>query len=198
MTHTTAFVTPVVEHWLEGEIAQWVYHHEGSIRRPIAPRANSLTTELRLAPSQRYPDRHRMVSRLKISPFATFRSVPVVEHWHEREIAKWVHHEGSIRRPIAASRSLPALSRPPSDGIATVNFAFSSATVRRIDWVSIMSFCYSGIVNLIRHRRHLISERKLKYGNKRLVRRHRDVKKIPNKKIKGDRCGTSTTKRSRH
>ena len=32
--HTTAFVTPVVEHWLEREIAQWV-HHEGSIRRPI-------------------------------------------------------------------------------------------------------------------------------------------------------------------
>ena len=30
-THTTAFVTPVVEHWLEREIAQWV-HHEGSIR----------------------------------------------------------------------------------------------------------------------------------------------------------------------
>ena len=32
----TAFVTPVMEHWLEREIAQWV-HHEGSIRRPIAP-----------------------------------------------------------------------------------------------------------------------------------------------------------------
>ena len=32
MAHTTAFVTPVVEHWLEREIAQWV-HHEGSIRR---------------------------------------------------------------------------------------------------------------------------------------------------------------------
>ena len=43
--HTTAFVTPVVEHWLEREIAQWV-HHKGSIRRPIAPRANALTTEL--------------------------------------------------------------------------------------------------------------------------------------------------------
>ena len=27
--HTTAFM-PVVEHWLEQEIAQWV-HHEGSI-----------------------------------------------------------------------------------------------------------------------------------------------------------------------
>ena len=24
ITHTTAFVTPVVEHWLEQEIAQWV------------------------------------------------------------------------------------------------------------------------------------------------------------------------------
>ena len=22
---------------------------------------------------------------------------PVVEHWMEREIAQWVHHEGSIR-----------------------------------------------------------------------------------------------------
>ena len=34
--HTTAFVTPVTEHWLEREIAHWV-HHEGSIGRPIAP-----------------------------------------------------------------------------------------------------------------------------------------------------------------
>ena len=37
ITHTTAFVTPVVEHWLEREIAQWGPPHEGSIRRPIAP-----------------------------------------------------------------------------------------------------------------------------------------------------------------
>ena len=29
IAHTTAFVTPVVEVWLEREIAQWV-HHEGS------------------------------------------------------------------------------------------------------------------------------------------------------------------------
>ena len=36
ITHTTAFVTPIMEHWLEREIAQWV-RHEGSIRRPIAP-----------------------------------------------------------------------------------------------------------------------------------------------------------------
>ena len=43
-----AIGTPVVEHWPEREIAQWV-HHEGSIRRPTAPRGNALTTELHLA-----------------------------------------------------------------------------------------------------------------------------------------------------
>ena len=48
VAHTTAFITPVVEHWLEREIVQWV-HHERSIRRPIAPWANALTTELHLA-----------------------------------------------------------------------------------------------------------------------------------------------------
>ena len=36
IAHTKAFVTSVVEHWLEQEIAQWV-HHEGSIRQPIIP-----------------------------------------------------------------------------------------------------------------------------------------------------------------
>ena len=45
ITHTTAFVTPVVQHWLEREIAQWVYpmkdrsddpsHHE----RTLLPRS---------------------------------------------------------------------------------------------------------------------------------------------------------------
>ena len=34
-----------MEHWLEREIAPWV-HHEGSIRRPIAPWANALTVWL--------------------------------------------------------------------------------------------------------------------------------------------------------
>ena len=45
ITHTTAFVTPVVEHWLQREIAQWVHpmkdrsddpsHHE----RTLLPRS---------------------------------------------------------------------------------------------------------------------------------------------------------------
>ena len=34
IAHTMAFVTPVMEHWLELEIVQWV-HHEVSIPRPI-------------------------------------------------------------------------------------------------------------------------------------------------------------------
>ena len=51
ITHTMAFVTPVVEHWLEWEIVQWV-HHEWSIRPPIAPWTNALTTELHLAPQR--------------------------------------------------------------------------------------------------------------------------------------------------
>ena len=37
IAHTTAFVTPVMEHWLEREIAQWVHPHEGSIWWPIVP-----------------------------------------------------------------------------------------------------------------------------------------------------------------
>ena len=36
IARTTAFVIPVVEHWLEQDIAQWV-HHEGLIRQPNAP-----------------------------------------------------------------------------------------------------------------------------------------------------------------
>ena len=38
ITHTTAFVIPVVEHWLEREIAQ-CFHNERSIRRPITARS---------------------------------------------------------------------------------------------------------------------------------------------------------------
>ena len=36
IAHTTAFVTPVVEHWPERDIAQLVLY-EGSIRQSIAP-----------------------------------------------------------------------------------------------------------------------------------------------------------------
>ena len=45
---TTAFVNPVMEHWLEWEIAQWV-HHEGSIWQVIALWIDVLP-EVHLAP----------------------------------------------------------------------------------------------------------------------------------------------------
>ena len=79
-----AFVTPVMEHWLEREIAQWV-HHEGSIQRPIAPfrhreyycvclrereRERCLQREMstereRQRQTERKKDRHRETERLK-------------------------------------------------------------------------------------------------------------------------------------
>ena len=40
IVHSTAFVTPVMEQWLERKLAQWI-HHEASIRRPTAPRADA-------------------------------------------------------------------------------------------------------------------------------------------------------------
>ena len=44
IAHTTAFVTSVVEYWLEGEIAQWVHHEDRSDdpslhERPLLPRS---------------------------------------------------------------------------------------------------------------------------------------------------------------
>ena len=44
LTHITAFVTPVVDHWLERKIAQWV-------PTTHLPRANALTAELHLGAS---------------------------------------------------------------------------------------------------------------------------------------------------
>ena len=37
IVHTTAFITPVVEHWLEREIAQWVYP---TTHRTMSERSN--------------------------------------------------------------------------------------------------------------------------------------------------------------
>ena len=45
-SNSHGLVTSFVDNWLEQGIVDWV-HHEGSIRRPIAPRANALTTQLK-------------------------------------------------------------------------------------------------------------------------------------------------------
>ena len=47
-----AYVTLVMEHWLEQEIAQWI-HNEESIQQPIAPWVDGITTELHLTPTKK-------------------------------------------------------------------------------------------------------------------------------------------------
>ena len=73
ITHRIAFVTPVMEHWLEQEIAQWV-DHEGSIQR-----TNALTKELHLAPAQgkQMPALWKWIGSL-IYPFPTVYKCPHV------------------------------------------------------------------------------------------------------------------------
>ena len=93
----------------------WV-HHEGSIRRPIAPSANALTTELRLAPGFTMKDRsddpsyheRTLLPRSYISLLGSPWRIDPTTHrtmsersYHGATSRSWVHHEGSIRRPIA-------------------------------------------------------------------------------------------------
>ena len=41
IAYITVFAIPVVDHWLEREIVQWV-HNKWTIRRPIAPWSDAL------------------------------------------------------------------------------------------------------------------------------------------------------------
>ena len=54
ITHTTAFVAPVVEHWLEREIAQWVHPMKDRSNDPSHHGATS-HSELRMK------DKHMLV-----------------------------------------------------------------------------------------------------------------------------------------
>ena len=112
IVHTTAFVTPVVMHWPEREIAQWVHpmkdrsddpsHHE----RTLLPRSyislpyttNTecvLWSELALTNKNERMFRDTPAEDKQQGFFymhhPTDRITPVVEHWLEREIAQWVH-----------------------------------------------------------------------------------------------------------
>ena len=103
--HTTTFVTPVVEHWLEWEIAQWVHpmkywsddpsHHE----RTLLPQSYiSLWLEWEIAQWV-----HSMKDRSDDPSHHVWMLLPrsYISLWLEWEIAQWVHHEGPILRPIA-------------------------------------------------------------------------------------------------
>ena len=103
IAHTTAFVTPVVEHWLERENAQWV-HHEGSIRRLIAPWVNALTTELHLAPC---PKGVQFYSRTIIARFTTFHDYWFDEHTFQvKEHRKKMHADKFITDGYSCNSSV--------------------------------------------------------------------------------------------
>ena len=65
ITHTTAFVTPIVDHWLEREIAQWV-HHEGLIQRPIAPTRSTFIQRYSTSDSPRYNEHVQLYIAIRI------------------------------------------------------------------------------------------------------------------------------------
>ena len=83
--------------------------HEGLIRRPIAPWANTLTRELHLAPPWRIdPTTHRTMSKHSYhgaTSCSTMKDRSDDPSHHEQSLLPRsyisLHHEGSIRRPIA-------------------------------------------------------------------------------------------------
>ena len=80
IAHSMVCVTPVVEHWLERAIAQWV-HREGSIRRFIASWANALTTELHLVPTTERKQIDKKQTRTYTSPIITIKHLFLKLHF---------------------------------------------------------------------------------------------------------------------
>ena len=82
ITHTMAFVTPVVEHWLERERAQWVHpmkdrsddpsHHERTLlpRSYISVRVIYPGTQLKF----KYLKQNRVISTNNSFPYGVFRN----------------------------------------------------------------------------------------------------------------------------
>ena len=89
ITHTTAFVTPVVEHWLEQEIAQWVH--------PMKDRSDD-------------PSHHERTLYLwAASRTPTMLTYPWVgARGGSRRVWAWCRWAGSTARPRAAAWAAPA------------------------------------------------------------------------------------------
>ena len=118
ITHTMAFVTPVMEHWLEGRkekemfyltmhSTHFIYGFVESdiwLRTILIVRKETrcrhigysfwLTARVFLyAPSHRQDSTYHGLSYTSRGALAW--------HWLEQELTQWVHHEGSIQWPIA-------------------------------------------------------------------------------------------------
>ena len=110
ITHTTAFVTPVVEHWLEREILQKgnVLFHETHLTFYLRLYGVGLMVEDH-SDSKRenpLPPFHMLlfpitskgyfiytIPKDMIAHTMTFVN-PTVDHWLKQEIVQWVHHDG--------------------------------------------------------------------------------------------------------
>ena len=66
ITHTMAFDIPVMEHWLEREIAQWV-HHDGSIKQLCVCHCHCLVAEARCSSVVRRFDHGAMGRWIELS-----------------------------------------------------------------------------------------------------------------------------------
>ena len=80
ITHTTVFVAPVVEHWLEREIAQWVH--------PMKDRSDDP------------PHHERTLLPLSYVPLltATRMNECLTTPQHEKQIGYWVSEKGKCMK----------------------------------------------------------------------------------------------------
>ena len=137
IAHTTTFITPVVEHWLELEIAQWVHpmkdrsdnpsHHE----RTLLPRSYISLLGLLFLISNNVS----FISNIPAERMSQHMAfiILVMEQWLGQEIARWVHLEWLIQQLIApwvlttgdkTMRSKRAINR--STNIITSDQCFSN------------------------------------------------------------------------
>ena len=118
--------TPVMEHRLEREIAQWV-HHEGLIQWPITPRVNALTTELHLDPTYWMSQLQNFIQHewlLKKNWGGKNNSVASKFELEVRAEQEWYLHPDTLKVPAAHWEGVAAAvvhSKPAGQGLHEVH-----------------------------------------------------------------------------
>ena len=97
ITHTMAFVTPVVEHWLEREIAKWVH--------PMKDRSdNPSHHERTLLP--------RSYISLQIVLTALLNIIMISDNWRRNAVTMSVGYWLKLQRTFSSCEALAANCRP--------------------------------------------------------------------------------------
>ena len=102
IAHTMAFVTPVVEHWLEREIAQWVHPMKDRSDDPSHHERTLLPRSYISLQSANKPDvlnhEQQMLFYINFSTDMTVFNIPVVEHklwWGQKHSESINNSKGS-------------------------------------------------------------------------------------------------------